>query len=310
MSYTFPHRHLIGINRLSAADITAILDLAKVYAAQNRSAQRNTNKLAGKTVVNLFFETSTRTRTSFDIAAKRLGADVINVPIAQSSVTKGETLLDTVLTIDAMQVDAFVIRHSDDGTPDFLASHVSGSILNAGAGKMSHPTQALLDALTILKHKGTLSGLKVAICGDIEHSRVARSNIHLLQKLGSEVVIVAPPQFVPADLENLGVKVYDAMEEGLRDADAVMMLRIQRERLNSGEFNMSVIDYHKRYGLDYEKLKVAKPGALVLHPGPVNRGVEVDSALVDDPYHSVVLEQVEHGVAVRMACLDLLLSQK
>lgn len=309
MTHSFTHRHLVDIQRLSVADMTAILDLAQSYVSQNRSAQRKNNRLAGKTVVNLFFENSTRTRVSFDIAAKRLGADVINVPIDQSSVKKGETLLDTVLTINAMQVDAIVIRHPEDGVPDFLAPHVQGSILNAGDGTSAHPTQALLDALTLRQHKGTLSGLTVAIVGDIEHSRVARSNIHLLQKFGSKVRVVAPKEFLPHDMDELKVDVYDNLKDGLRDADAVIMLRIQRERLNSGEFTMSVVDYHLRYGLDHAKLAYAKPDAFILHPGPVNRGVEVASELVDDPFHSVVLEQIENGVAVRMACLDLLLNK-
>ena len=304
------HRHLISLDRLSVPEIEIILDLAKKYAAQNRFLNKRCDCLAGKTVVNLFFENSTRTRTSFDIAAKRLGADVVNVPLEVSSMNKGETLLDTVLTVNAMQVDAMVIRHSVNGTHDIIANSVNCSVLNAGEGTASHPTQALLDAMTILQIKGTLSGLEVAICGDIEHSRVARSNIHWLKKFGSKARIVAPKQFMPSDLAELGVDAFDNMADGLKGVDAVIMLRIQNERLNAGEFKMPVEEYHKAYGLDHKKLEAAKPDAIVLHPCPINRGIEMTSELVDDPKRCVIWKQIENGVAIRMACLDLLAGDK
>ncbi|MDD3288279.1 MAG: aspartate carbamoyltransferase catalytic subunit [Alphaproteobacteria bacterium] len=307
MINSFSHKHLLDIERLSAADVTSIIELAGMYASQNRSDNKKSAQLAGKIVVNLFFENSTRTRTSFDIAAKRLGADVVNVPVEVSSVKKGETLLDTALTIDAMQVDAFVIRHSEAGLPEYISKHVKGSVLNAGDGTHAHPTQALLDAMTLLQCKGNLKGLNIAICGDIEHSRVARSNISLLNKFGAKVRIIAPRQFMPGDLSKLGVEAFDSMESGLVGMDAVMMLRIQHERLTSGEFSMSAEKYHKQYGLDHEKLGIAKPDAIVLHPCPINRGVEISSALADDANRCVIWKQIENGVAVRMACLDLLL---
>ena len=308
MKAAFPHKHLLDIERLGADDITAILDRADRYAAQNRSSQRKSDQLAGKTVVNLFFEPSTRTRTSFELAAKRLGADVVNIAIAQSSTVKGETLSDTVQTLDAMQVDAFVVRHKENGAPQFVASRVQAAVLNAGDGTHEHPTQALLDALTIRRRKGRLSGLNVAICGDIEHSRVARSNIALLNKMGVRPRIVAPKDFLPRDAGKLDFDSFDTMAEGLRGVDVVMMLRIQHERLADGEFALSLKEYHHRYGLDHAKLAVAAPDVMVMHPGPLNRDVEIASALADDPKHSAILEQVEMGVATRMACLDLLLN--
>jgi aspartate carbamoyltransferase catalytic subunit len=306
MPLPFPHRHLLGIEQLSAADISVILRLAERYVSQNRSAQRNNSRLAGKTVVNMFFENSTRTRTSFEIAAKRLGAEVVNFSADVSSVRKGETFLDTVRVINAMQVDAFVIRHPENGAPASVVPYVNASVLNAGDGSHEHPTQALLDALTIKKHKGRLEGLKVAICGDIEHSRVARSNIDLLKKFGSEVRLFAPPMFMPRDLKQLGVTAYDNMADALNGVDVVIILRIQNERLAQGEFAMPVEEYHKRYGFDHAKLKVAKPDVIVMHPLPMNRGVEITDELADDPKFSFIFQQIEHGVAVRMACLDLL----
>ncbi len=308
MSTTFPHRHLLDTEQLSQSDITAILDLAARYVEKNRSPNKKSDRLAGKTVINMFFENSTRTRTSFQIAAKRLGADVVNFNVAISSVNKGETLLDTVRVLNAMQVDAFVVRHAENGTPESMVPHVQASVLNAGDGSHAHPTQALLDALTIKRHKGTLEGLTVAICGDIEHSRVARSNIHLLKKFGSQVRLFAPPQFMPRDLKQLDVPVYDNITEAIKEADVVMMLRIQNERLAKGDFVMPVGEYHAKYGLDHEKLKAAKPDVIVMHPLPMNRDVEITSKLADDSKYSVVFEQIEMGVAVRMACLDLLLS--
>ncbi len=307
MTKKFSHRHLLGIEPLSADDIETILDLAGKYVKQNRSSQRFINKLNGKTVVNTFFETSTRTRTSFEIAAKRLGAEVINFNANVSSISKGETFLDTMRVIDAMQVDAFVIRHQENGAPGMVVPHVQASVLNAGDGSHEHPTQALLDALTIRKHKKRLDGLKVAICGDIEHSRVARSDVFLLNKLGSSVRIFAPPMFMPRDVKQLDVEVAPAMTDALDGADVVIMLRIQNERLSAGEFSMAPAEYHKLYGLDHAKLKAARPDVVVMHPLPMNRGVEITDALADDPKYSLVFEQIEHGVAVRMACLDLVL---
>jgi aspartate carbamoyltransferase catalytic subunit len=310
MSAAFTHRHLLGIEQLSAADIQIILDLASHYAKQNRSPEKKGNKLVGKTIVNLFFENSTRTRTSFEIAARRLGADAVNIAVEASSAAKGETLLDTVRTLNAMQVDSFVIRHSKNGAPKEVASIVEASVLNAGDGSNAHPTQALLDALTMTRHKGKLEGLKVAICGDVEHSRVARSNICLLKKFGAHPCVVAPKEFMPQDLSRLGVPAFESMKEGLQDADAIIMLRIQRERLENENFNFSREDYFKAWGLDHEKIKFAKSDAIVLHPGPLNREVEISSALADDTRYSVILEQVEMGVAVRMACLDLILGAR
>lgn len=307
MTQPFPHRHLLGLGPLSVAEIADLLDLAGRYAVQNRSARRKSDRLAGKTMVNLFFEPSTRTRTSFEIAAKRLGADVVNIAIEHSSTRKGETLLDTVRNVNAMQVDAFVIRHKENGAPALVASQIDTTVVNAGDGSNEHPTQGLLDAFTMQKRKGKLEGLKVAICGDIEHSRVARSNIILLNKMGASPRIIAPSPFMPRDLKDLKVEAFDSMEEGLRGVDAIIMLRIQHERLAEGEFAMSLKEYHQRYGLNHDKVKLAKPDVIVLHPGPLNRDVEITSALADDKAYSVILEQVENGVAVRMACLDRLL---
>jgi aspartate carbamoyltransferase catalytic subunit len=306
MPRAFSHRHLLDIERLSAANITTILDLAERYAKQKPGKKQT--KFAGKTLVNLFFEPSTRTRTSFELAAKRLGIDVINILTEQSSAQKGETLTDMATAIDAMRVEALVIRHAEDGIPQFLAPQVKASVINAGDGKHEHPTQALLDALVMRRHKKKLKGLMVAICGDIQHSRVARSNIHLLNKFGAKVRIIAPSYFKPQDLNTLGVEAFDNMKEGLAGVDVIMMLRIQHERLGEGEFAISLKEYHQAYGLNHEKLKAAKPNVIVMHPGPVNRDVEITSELADDPQFSVIREQVQTGVAVRMAVLDLLMS--
>ncbi len=306
----FPHRHLLGIEALSKDDISAILDLAAHYVLRNRSDNKKCDRLAGKIVVNMFFENSTRTRTSFEIAAKRLGADVVNFTVAASSINKGETFSDTMRVIDSMQVDGIVIRHQENGAAEKAADTVHASVLNAGDGSHEHPTQALLDALTMIRHKGSLEGLKVAICGDIEHSRVARSNAFLLNKFGADLRFFAPPQFVPKDLSKLGAHLCATMEEALADVDAVMMLRIQTERLSEGEMTMPVAAYHMHYGLDHEKLKAAKPDAIVMHPAPMNRGVEITDELADDPQRSVIFEQMEMGVAVRMACLDLLVGDR
>ncbi len=307
MTYTFPHRHLLEIGQLSEADIGVIFERAERYVALNRSASRKTDRLSGKTVVTLFYEPSTRTRTSFEIGAKRLGADVVSIPVEHSSAKKGETLLDTALNLDAMQIDALVIRHPESGAPASLAPHISAHIVNGGDGVNEHPTQALYDAFTMLKRKKTLQGLTVAICGDVIHSRVAHSNIRLLKKMGARVRTVAPPFFADA-LHEDGVEACSDMKDGLHDADVVMMLRIQHERMASGDFAMSLNEYHKLYGLDHAKLAWAKPDAIVMHPGPINRGVELTDAVADDPKHSVIREQVENAVAMRMAVVDILVT--
>ncbi len=309
MTYSFPHRHLLDTDILSRTDVEAILSLAARYALQNRSPEKKIDKFRGKTSVNLFFENSTRTRTSFEIAAKRLGMDVVNIPVAYSSTAKGETLLDTALTLNAMQIDTLVIRHAEDGAPQSLIPHIDAHVINAGDGKHAHPTQALLDALTILRHKGKLDGLNVAICGDVARSRVARSNIHLLNKFGANIRVIAPEYFLSPDYKEMGVELCDSLEKGIKDSDAVIMLRIQHEREGLGcSFSEKAQDYIAAYGLDHAKMKAAKPDAIVLHPGPVNRGVELTNELADDPHYSVIREQVEMGVAVRMAVIDLLLS--
>jgi len=256
-------------------------------------------------LINLFFEDSTRTRTSFELAGKRLGADVINMSVSTPSVNKGETLLDTAATLNAMHCDLLVVRHDQSGAPNLLAQKVDAAVINAGDGTHEHPTQALLDALTIRRRKGRLEGLTVAICGDILHSRVARSNIHLLTTMGSRVRVLGPPTLMPAEVERLGVEAFHDMERGLSGADIVMMLRLQRERMQRG-LVPSAREYFRFFGLDAAKLAMAKPDALVMHPGPMNRGVEIDSAVADDPQRSVIREQVEMGVAVRMAVLDTL----
>jgi aspartate carbamoyltransferase catalytic subunit len=301
----FPHRHLLGIEGLSPEEITLLLDLAESYVEQNRRTDKKLASLRGRTLINLFFENSTRTRTSFELAGKRLGADVINMAIAVSSIKKGETLIDTAMTLNAMHPDVLVVRHPESGAVKLLSEKVNCVVMNAGDGSHEHPTQALLDALTIRRRKGRLGGLTVAICGDILHSRVARSNIHLLNTMGARVRVVAPPTLLPAAVERMGVEVFHHMASGLRDCDIVMMLRLQTERMH-GSFVPSVREYFHFFGLDYEKLSVAKPDALIMHPGPMNRGVEIDSELADDIDRSVIREQVEMGVAVRMACLDAL----
>jgi aspartate carbamoyltransferase catalytic subunit len=317
MPDTFSHRHLLDIERLSLADIEAILSLAETYAAQNRKPDKKIDKWRGRTLVNLFFENSTRTRTSFEIAAKRLGMDVINVPVEHSSTKKGETLLDTVLTLDAMQIDALVIRHNEDGVPQFIAPHVRAHVLNAGDGKHEHPTQALLDALTIRRHKGTLSGLTIVYCGDYIRSRVAGSFVRLMGKFGARVRIVGPKEFItgnPTQKTLPNVDFFEDYKKALTGADVVMTQRIQIERINPDaiafspeDYQVQFADYHRLYGLTHEKLKVAKPDVIVMDPGPVIRGVAISSELADDPAISVIREQVEMGVAVRMAALDLLM---
>lgn len=301
----FPHRHLLGIEGLSPSDITALLDLADTYVEQNRQVDKKGSVLRGRTQINLFFEASTRTQSSFELAGKRLGADVMNMSVSSSSVKKGETLIDTAVTLNAMHPDLIIIRHQNSGAVELLSQKVSCSVINAGDGAHEHPTQALLDALTIRRRKGRLQGLLVAICGDILHSRVARSNILLLHAMGARVRVIGPSTLMPPDVERLGVEVFHDMKQGLEGVDIVMMLRLQLERM-SGSYVPSQREYFHFYGLDYAKLAYAKPDALIMHPGPMNRGVEIDSAVADDIDRSLIREQVEMGVAVRMAVLDAL----
>jgi aspartate carbamoyltransferase catalytic subunit len=298
-------RHLLAIEGLPPPAIGDLLNLAESYALLNRSGKTQRDRLRGRTLINLFFEDSTRTRTSFELAGKRLGADVINMSVSTSSVKKGETLLDTAATLNAMQCDLLVVRHDQSGAPALLARKVEAAVINAGDGMHEHPTQALLDALTIRRHRGRLEGLTVAICGDVAHSRVARSNIHLLNAMGCTVRVVGPPTLMPNSIAALGVTVYHDMAAGLAGADVVMMLRLQKERM-SRNLVPSSREYFRYFGLDAQKLGHARPDALVMHPGPMNRGVEIDSSVADDPAHSVIREQVEMGVAVRMAVLDML----
>ncbi|MEQ8639438.1 MAG: aspartate carbamoyltransferase catalytic subunit [Alphaproteobacteria bacterium] len=299
-----PSRHLLGIDGLDERTITGILDLSAIYFTHNRERGPKLKQLSGRTVMNLFFESSTRTRTSFEIAAKRLGGDVVNMNVAASSIKKGETLIDTAMTLNAMYADVLVVRHPDSGAVSLLSDKVNCAVINGGDGSHAHPTQALLDAFTIRHRKGRIAGLTVAICGDVAHSRVARSNIQLLTTMGARVRVVAPPTLLPAGVEGLGADVYHDMREGLSDCDIVMMLRLQAERMR-GAFVPSIREYFHYFGLDREKLAFARPDALIMHPGPMNRGIEIDSVVADDIGRSVIAEQVETGVAVRMACLDL-----
>ncbi len=303
----FPHRHLLGIEGLSPVAITLLLDRAESFVELNRRHEPKLDLLAGRTIINLFFEDSTRTRTSFELAAKRLGADVINMSVSTSSIKKGETMIDTAMTLNAMHPDVLAVRHGDAGAVKLLSEKVNCAVINGGDGSHEHPTQALLDALTIRRRMGKLQGLQVAICGDIAHSRVARSNIHLLNAMGARVRLIAPKTLVPADIERLGVEVFYDMKAGLKDCDIVMMLRLQTERMKTNFFP-SLREYYHFFGLDYKKLEVAKPNALIMHPGPMNRGVEIGSEVADDIGRSAIREQVEMGVAVRMACLEILCS--
>jgi aspartate carbamoyltransferase catalytic subunit len=303
-SFVLSQRHLLGIAGLSHADIVGLLDLAEEFVRLNRQIEKKTATLRGRTLINLFFEASTRTQASFELAGKRLGADVMNMSVSSSSIRKGETLIDTAVTLNAMHPDLIVVRHHASGAVELLAQKVDCAVINAGDGSHEHPTQALLDALTIRGRKGRIEGLTVAICGDILHSRVARSNILLLNTLGARVRVVAPSTLLPVGIERMGVEVMRDMREGLAGADIVMTLRLQRERMN-GSFVPSVQEYFHYYGLDRTKLAYAKPDALVMHPGPMNRGVEIDS-IVADGAQSLIREQVEMGVAVRMAVLEAL----
>jgi aspartate carbamoyltransferase catalytic subunit len=302
MTHIFPHKHLLGIAPLSALDINFLLNEAEQWVALNRQANKHDTRLNGLTQINAFFENSTRTLLSFEIAGKRLGADVVNMLVAQSSVKKGETLIDTAITLNAMRADVLVIRHEASGAVGLIADKVDCPVLNAGDGWHEHPTQALLDALTMRRHKARLEGLKVAICGDIKHSRVARSNLNLLNKMGARVRLIAPPTLMPVGLV---AECYTDMNAGLNAVDIVMMLRLQNERMAGGEVP-SAREYHAFWGLTRQRLAHAAPDVLVMHPGPMNRGVEIDSSLADDPKVSLIAEQVEMGVAVRMACLDVL----
>ena len=300
----YPHRHLLGIEGLNHLDIEALLDRADAYVALSRQVEKKTATLRGRTQINLFFEPSTRTQASFELAGKRLGADVMNMSVASSSVKKGETLIDTAATLNAMRPDIIVVRHHAAGAVHLLARKVGCSVINAGDGKHEHPTQALLDAFTIRSRLGNVEGLTVAICGDILHSRVARSNIILLNALGAKVRLIAPSTLLPAGIERMGVEVFTDMNKGLEGADIVMMLRLQLERMH-GAFVPSSKEYFRYFGLDREKLQRAQPDALVMHPGPMNRGVEISSEVADGA-QSLIREQVEMGVAVRMAVLDAL----
>jgi len=301
----FTKPHLLGIEGLEPFEIQDLLERADGFVELSRRADKKLQILKGLTQINLFFEASTRTQTSFELAGKRLGADVVNMSVASSSVRKGETLIDTAMTLNAMHPDALVVRHAESGAVALLARHVRCAVVNAGDGTHEHPTQALLDALTIRRRKGRIEGLVVAICGDILHSRVARSNILLLQALQARVRIVAPPTLLPAGIERFGVEVATDMAAGLEGVDVVMMLRLQTERMQ-GSFVPSVAEYFHYYGLTHAKLRAARPDALVMHPGPMNRGVEIDGVVADDIDRSAILDQVEMGLAVRMAVLDVL----
>ena len=301
----FKHRHLLGIEPLAPEAIREILDLSDSYVDLNRRPNKHSDVLAGRTQVNMFFENSTRTQASFELAGKRLGADVMNMSMQASSIKKGETLIDTAMTLNAMHPDLLVVRHPHSGAVDLLAQKVNCSVLNAGDGRHEHPTQALLDALTIQRAKGRLHRLSIAICGDIAHSRVARSNIILLGKMENRIRLIAPQTLMPSGIDAFGCEIFEDIQEGLKDVDVVMMLRLQRERMDGG-FIPSEREYYHRYGLDEAKLRAAKPDAIVMHPGPMNRGVEIDGEIADDINRSVIQEQVEMGVAVRMATMDLL----
>ncbi|MDO7659593.1 MAG: aspartate carbamoyltransferase catalytic subunit [Paracoccaceae bacterium] len=302
---TFRARHLLGIEHLAPDEINAVLDLADRYVDLNRRTVKQSDVLAGMTQINMFFEASTRTQASFELAGKRLGADVMNMSVAQSSFKKGETLLDTAMSLNAMHPDLLVVRHGASGAVALLADKVNCAVLNAGDGSHEHPTQALLDALTIRRKKGRLNRLTIAICGDISHSRVARSNLILLGKMENRIRLIGPSTLMPTGISDFGCEVFDDMRAGLEGADVVMMLRLQKERMDGG-FIPSEREYYHRFGLDAQKLTFAKPDAIVMHPGPMNRGVEIDGELADDINRSVIQEQVEMGVAVRMACMDLL----
>ena len=297
------NKHILSIKDLSIKDITDILTKAEKFL-NKRNKKRNS--FLNKNIINLFFEDSTRTLTSFELAGKQLGASVINMSIATSSIKKGETLIDTAMTLNAMDPDILIVRHNMSGVPYLLSEKVNCSVINAGDGSNEHPTQALLDALTIKRHKKRISGLEVAILGDVLHSRVARSNIYLLNKLGAKVRVICPPTLLPPNIEELGVKVFKNLEDGLNNVDIIMVLRIQKERM-SGSFVPSEKEFFRFWGLDRKKLNNAKKNALVMHPGPINRGIEIDSDVADDIGRSLILEQVKLGVAIRMSIIEDLL---
>ena len=301
--------HLVETADLNTKEIEFILDEAKKFINFNKKRVKKSNLLEGRTVFNLFFEDSTRTRTSFEVAAKRLGADLINVAVKDSSINKGETLLDTMTTINSMNPDVLIVRHPEEGISKRISNNVDACVINAGDGSHEHPTQALLDALTIKNRFNNFSKLQIAICGDILHSRVARSNIIILSKLGAKVNVIGPKQWLPKNINKLPVEVYTDMKKGLKNCDIVMMLRIQKERI-VGKIMPNQKTYFNKYGLDYNKLKYAKKNAFVMHPGPMNRGVEIDSRLADDITRSLIQEQVAMGVAIRMACLDILIKNR
>ena len=300
----FAHRHLLGMEPLAAGDIETILDLGERFLEINARAIKKVPTLRGKTVINLFLEASTRTRTSFEIAAKRLSADAVNISGSASSTVKGETLLDTARNLDAMAPDVVVVRHAQAGSAQMLANELKAAVVNAGDGAHEHPTQALLDCSTIRAHKGKLAGLEVAICGDIRHSRVARSNIWAMTKLGARVRVAAPRTLLAPGLVEMGASVHDRIEPALEGADVVMMLRIQKERFGGSLFP-NTREYSRYYGLNARRMQLAKPDAIVMHPGPINRGVEIDPSIADGP-RNVILDQVARGVAIRMAVLYLL----
>lgn len=304
--FEFPN-HLLSTDGLAESDITALLDLAESYYDRNRQTDKKHNILRGLTLINLFYENSTRTRTSFELAGKRLGMDVINISTSTSSSSKGESLLDSVRTLDAMQTDALVMRHGSSGSAELIARHLKCKVINAGDGSHQHPTQALLDAFIMRRQKGKIKGLTVAICGDITNSRVARSNIALLKTMGADIRLIAPPQLMPSRAELLECGLFYDMNKGLRDADVVMMLRVQTERMKGANIP-TIREYFTRFGLTHERLSNARPDALVMHPGPINRGVEITGSLADDLERNAILDQVEAGVSIRQAILEKMLS--
>ena len=308
-SYIFKKFHLINSKDLTSEEIECLLNESEKYIKFNKQNVKKSKLLNGRTIFNLFFEDSTRTRTSFEVAAKRLGADLINVALKNSSINKGETLLDTMTTINSMNPDVLIVRHPEEGISEKISKIVKACVINAGDGSHEHPTQALLDALTIKKRFGSFKKLRIAICGDIKHSRVARSNIEILKKLGSNINIIGPSELIPKDINKLDVKVFTDMKEGLKNCDIVMMLRIQKERI-VGKIIQNEKEYFKKFGLNYAKLNYAKKNAFVMHPGPMNRGVEIDSNLADDVTRSLIQEQVSMGVAIRMSCLEILINNK
>ena len=305
----FKKIHLVETADLNKEEIEFILNASKKYISFNKQRIKKSNLLEGRTIFNLFFEDSTRTRTSFEVAAKRLGADIINVAVKDSSINKGETLLDTMTTINSMNPDILIVRHPEEGISKKISSTVNASVINAGDGSHEHPTQALLDALTIKNKFNSFAKLQIAICGDILHSRVARSNITILSKLGAKINVIGPKKWLPKNIKKLPVKIFNDMEKGLQNCDIVMMLRIQKERIVE-KIMPNQKTYFKKYGLDYKKLKYANKNAFVMHPGPMNRGVEIDSKLADDITRSLIQEQVAMGVAIRMACLELIIKNR